>query len=119
MNFTKFMILMLAWLGYRLQSLRVQVQMHPVRAIKPWRFCVSSIEKQFCGSITDVTNRLLRFLQSNGITEGFSNRKERISLRAYGIPNFNNCRMRILALCGRNGVRLYLIYLSLFPNNRE
>jgi transposase len=45
-----------------------------------------------------------RFSKSNGITEGFHTKMEMISRRAYGFRNFENYRMRVLALCGWNGV---------------
>jgi len=48
--------------------------------------------------------RMWRFSKSNGITEGFHNKMEMISRRAFGFRNFNNYRMRVLALCGWNGV---------------
>jgi transposase len=46
----------------------------------------------------------LSFPQSNDITDGFHNKMEMILHRAYGIRNFNNCRMCVLALCGCNAV---------------
>jgi transposase len=45
-----------------------------------------------------------RFSKSNGITEGFHTKMEMISRRAYGFRNFENYRMRVLALCGWSGV---------------
>lgn len=48
--------------------------------------------------------RMWRFSKSNGITEGFHNKMEMISRRAFGFRNFNNYRMRVLTLCGWNGV---------------
>lgn len=45
-----------------------------------------------------------RFSKSNGITEGFHTKMEMISRRAFGFRNFENYRMRVLALCGWNGV---------------
>lgn len=48
--------------------------------------------------------RMWRFSQSNGITEGFHNKMEMISRRAFGFRNFNNYRMRVLALCGWHGI---------------
>jgi hypothetical protein len=35
---------------------------------------------------------------------GLHNKMEMISRRAFGFRNFNNYRMRVLALCGWNGV---------------
>ena len=45
-----------------------------------------------------------RFSKSNGITEGFHTKMEMISRRAFGFRNFENYRMRVLALCGWHGV---------------
>jgi hypothetical protein len=45
-----------------------------------------------------------RFSKSNGITEGFHTKMEMISRRAFGFRNFQNYRLRVLALCGWNGV---------------
>ena len=41
---------------------------------------------------------------SNGITEGFHNKMEMISRRAYGFRNFENYRLRVLAHCGWDGI---------------
>ena len=43
--------------------------------------------------------RMWRFTKSNGITEGFHNKMEVISRRAYGFRNFENYRLRVRALC--------------------
>jgi len=43
--------------------------------------------------------RMLRFSRSNGITEGFHNKMEVISRRAYGFRNFQNYRRRVLLQC--------------------
>jgi len=48
--------------------------------------------------------RMWRFSRNNSITEGLHNKMEMISRRAFGFRNFNNYRMRVLALCGWNGV---------------
>lgn len=48
--------------------------------------------------------RMLRFSRSNGITEGFHNKMEMISRRAFGFRNFQNYRLRVLAHCGWDGV---------------
>lgn len=44
--------------------------------------------------------RMWRFTKSNGITEGFHNKMEMISRRAYGFRNFENYRLRVRVLCG-------------------
>lgn len=48
--------------------------------------------------------RMLRFSRSNGITEGFHNKMEMISRRAFGFRNFQNYRLRVLAHCGWDGI---------------
>ena len=45
-----------------------------------------------------------RFSKSNGITEGFHNKMEMISRRAYGFRNFENYRLRVMAHCGWDGI---------------
>ena len=45
-----------------------------------------------------------RFSKSNGITEGFHNKMEMMTRRAYGFRNFENYRIRVLAHCGWDGV---------------
>lgn len=45
-----------------------------------------------------------RFSKSNGITEGFHNKMEMISRRAYGFRNFENYRLRVMVHCGWDGV---------------
>lgn len=48
--------------------------------------------------------RMWRFSRTNAVTEGFHNRMEEISRRAYGFRNFNNYRRRVIALCGWDGL---------------
>ena len=48
--------------------------------------------------------RMWRLSKTNGITEGFHNKMEMISRRAYGFRNFENYRIRVLAHCGWNGL---------------
>lgn len=43
--------------------------------------------------------RMFRFTKSNGTLEGFHNKMEMISRRAYGFRNFENYRLRVRALC--------------------
>ncbi len=45
-----------------------------------------------------------RFSRNNGITEGFHNKMEMLSRRAYGFRNFENYRMRVMTQCGWDGV---------------
>jgi transposase len=44
--------------------------------------------------------RMWRFTKSNGITEGFHDKMEMISRRAFGFRNFENYRLRVRVLCG-------------------
>lgn len=44
--------------------------------------------------------RMWRFTKTNGITEGFHNKMEMISRRAFGFRNFENYRLRVRVLCG-------------------
>lgn len=48
--------------------------------------------------------RMWRFSKTNGITEGLHNKMEMISRRAFGFRNFQNYRLRVIALCGWDGV---------------
>ena len=42
---------------------------------------------------------MFRFTKNNGIVEGFHNKMETISRRAYGFKNFENYRLRVKAMC--------------------
>ena len=44
--------------------------------------------------------RMWRFTRSNGITEGFHRKMKLIQRVAYGYRNFENHRLRVIALCG-------------------
>jgi len=44
--------------------------------------------------------RMWRFTKTNGITEGFHNKMEMISRRAFGFRNFENYRLRVKYACG-------------------
>jgi len=48
--------------------------------------------------------RMWRFTKNNGITEGLHTKMECLSRRAYGFRNFQNYRMRVIALCGWDGL---------------
>jgi transposase len=41
-----------------------------------------------------------RFTKNNGITEGFHNKMETLSRRAYGFRNFESYRLRVRVMCG-------------------
>lgn len=45
-----------------------------------------------------------RFTKTNGTTEGFHNKMEMMSRRAYGFRNFENYRLRVLTHCGWDGI---------------
>jgi transposase len=47
----------------------------------------------------DEIARMWRFTKNNGITEGFHNKMEMISRRAFGFRNFENYRLRVRVLC--------------------
>jgi transposase len=42
--------------------------------------------------------------KSNGPTEGFHNKMEMMTRRAYGFRNFENYRLRVLTHCGWDGI---------------
>jgi transposase len=44
--------------------------------------------------------RMWRFTKTNGITEGFHNKMEMLSRRAFGYRNFENYRLRVRVHCG-------------------
>jgi transposase len=48
--------------------------------------------------------RMWRFTKNNGITEGLHTKMEMISRRAFGFRNFSNYRLRVIALCGWDGL---------------
>jgi transposase len=50
-----------------------------------------------------------RFNKSNGPTEGFHNKMEMMSRRAYGFRNFENYRLRVMTHCGWDGIRLFIV----------
>lgn len=45
-----------------------------------------------------------RFGKSKGPTEGFHNKMEMMTRRAYGFRNFENYRLRVLTHCGWDGI---------------
>lgn len=45
-----------------------------------------------------------RFSKTNGITEGFHNKMEMMTRRAYEFRNFENYRLRVLTHCGWDGI---------------
>jgi transposase len=51
------------------------------------------------GSWKEEIVRMWRFTKNNGITEGFHNKMEMISRRAFGFRNFNNYRLRVRVMC--------------------
>jgi len=51
------------------------------------------------GSWSEEIAAMWRFSKNNGITEGFHNKMEMISRRAFGFRNFENYRLRVRVLC--------------------
>jgi transposase len=51
------------------------------------------------GSWSGEIAAMWRFSKNNGITEGFHNKMEMISRRAFGFRNFNNYRLRVRVMC--------------------
>jgi transposase len=51
------------------------------------------------GSWSEEIARMWRFTKNNGITEGFHNKMEMISRRAFGFRNFENYRLRVTTMC--------------------
>jgi acyl-CoA reductase-like NAD-dependent aldehyde dehydrogenase len=49
-------------------------------------------------------NDAAKLVRTNGITEGFHNKMEMMSRRAYGFRNFENYRLRVLTHCGWDGI---------------
>jgi transposase len=86
-----------AWLKIHdlLEMIR-QLKESPIEAFKTLGETLSSWRNEIV--------RMWRFKKTNSITEGLHNKMEMISRRAFGFRNFNNYRMRVLALCGWNGV---------------
>ena len=48
--------------------------------------------------------RMWRLTKPNGITEGFHTKMKILSHRAFEFGKVENCRLRVLALCGWNGL---------------
>ena len=48
--------------------------------------------------------RMWRFTKTNSITEGLHTKMEMISRRAFGFRNFKNYRLRVIVLCGADGL---------------
>ena len=51
------------------------------------------------GSWSGEIAAMWRFSKSNGITEGFHNKMEMLSRRAFGFRNFENYRLRVRVMC--------------------
>lgn len=78
---------------------------HEQLALRYRRACVldSGIVRPIKGPAAPLVH-LWRISRSNGTTEDFHTRMEMISRRAFSFGSFENCCMRVLALCGWNGV---------------
>ena len=86
-----------AWLKiHDLLPMIRKLKASPVDALKTLGETLSSWRNEI--------GRMWRFRKTNSITEGLHNKMEMISRRAFGFRNFQNYRMRVLALCGWNGV---------------
>jgi transposase len=72
----------------------------PIEALKTLGETLSSWRNE--------VGRMWRFSKTNSITEGLHNKMEMISRRAFGFRNFQNYRMRVLALCGWDGALHHL-----------
>jgi len=68
-----------------------QLKISPFESLKTLGNTLESWDKEIV--------RMWRFSKTNGITEGFHNKMELISRRAYGFRNFNNYKIRVKALC--------------------
>lgn len=68
-----------------------QLKASPFESLKTLGSTLESWDKEIV--------RMWGFLKTNGITEGFHNKMELISRRAYGSRNFKNYRLRVKALC--------------------
>lgn len=71
-----------------------------IRALKESPFENLAILGKTLESWSEEIVRMWRFTKSNGITEGFHNKMELISRRAFGFRNFENYRLRVKVLCG-------------------
>lgn len=78
-----------------LQMIR-QLKQSPIEALRTLGETLSSWRNE--------VGRMWRFSKTNSITEGLHNKMEMISRRAFGFRNFENYRIRVLALCGWDGV---------------
>ena len=77
----------------------IQIFLHYVSLLKDSRFESMHTLGKTLESWSEEIVCMWRFTKSNGITEGFHNKMELISRRAYGFRNFQNYRLRVRALC--------------------
>jgi transposase len=78
-------------------------------AIKEFSFIIEQLKSSRFSPMITLANtfdswqeeilRMLRYTKNNGITEGYHNKMEVISRRAYGFRNFENYRQRVLLQC--------------------
>ena len=86
-----------AWLKvHDLISMIRKLKASPIVALKSLGETLSSWRNEI--------GRMWRFRKTNSITEGLHNKMEMISRRAFGFRNFHNYRMRVMALCGWDGI---------------
>jgi len=98
----------------KLNRLMLLKTLNEARARKKLHEFTAIIEQLKCSPLRTLAKTLTswlepivamwRFSKTNGITEGFHNKMEMMSRRAYGFRNFENYRMRVLAHCGWDGI---------------
>jgi transposase len=84
------------YIAYDFLHMVRQLRSSPIHALKTLGDTLSAWRNEI--------GRMWRFSKTNSITEGLHNKMEMISRRAFGFRNFKNYRLRVLALCGWDGV---------------
>ena len=84
--------------------LKVYDLLHAIKQLKESQIEALKTLGETISNWRNEIGRMWRFSKTNSITEGLHNKMEMISRRAFGFRNFNNYRMRVLALCGWDGV---------------
>lgn len=77
----------------------IPLLLHSIADLKQVGFDALQQLGKTLGSWREEIARMWRFTKNNGITEGFHNKMEMISRRAFGFRNFENYRLRVRALC--------------------
>ena len=68
------------------------------RAQSPTLTVIKRQKEESVGKLSEMRGKV------SGITEGFHNKMEMMSRRAYGFRNFENYRLRVLTHCGWDGI---------------